>query len=1186
MMNLCEVCGAVLGDGADDGSICGRCLVRAGFLEEDPGSLDRDEFQPAAHAGDFFGKWRVEKKIGEGAFGEVYRVARDEDDLAGALKILRPGQQSRQVLARFDAEIRGLRRLSHPGIAAIYDWGKTEKDLPWFVMEYIEGDPVSEFSRRGKLPIVARLELFLQICGAVGHAHERGIVHRDLKPSNILVSRSIGGETLVKVIDFGVAKALDVPLSESPTFTYAGTLVGTPEYMSPEQAGGHSLTLDERSDVYSLGVILYELLVETTPVTSADLREVAYEEMVRLIRSHAPQRPSRVEIEGNEKVSPDIDRIALKALEKDRARRYADSNELGADVARCIEGQTPLAPRGGRIDRWRDALLEQTNSRGTTSKRMVGFLLLAMAGIWGWGWSKRDTPRELTAPVPVYLPKEPPRMLPGQMPDLEEPGLMINESLFPDLADSVARICQRLRNDPSDRNALLKLCVLLAKEDFPELLGNGSLLNNEGYFVQGDWLESLRLAFAVSDRGVIRGLSMETGEEVFSRSFGDRLTALSASEASGLVAVGGDSGKVHLLDFSRESAMPESMAIEAGDPVRALAFDLTGEHLYAGLDNGTVTAFGVSNTGVVREWESDGEGAVSLLRVHPSGRKLGLVREDGGVDLIESLEGRRILHVPTEGRIAGFGFSSRWSEAILGREGGDIEIWDIERGEPRHRIQTASPRLESYRFRSAAESKYFMAGGKDGRFSIHPVVHEESPNRPVAHGQTADAVTSLDVRYAPGRGLFGVTGHAGGRWQLWNLNFARSVYHPVVAGPRVVRAILLSEKADRVFTVTPQAARIWNTGTRKPEIRWRAEEAGFVTEAAFLPDGKRVRFLGKSGAMTHRLEDARVAGTSLPIPNGASVVKLSQDGGQVIAAAYGSEIHLWDCELDRRGNEIGKIVLESPVVAMALSPKGDFLAAWDTGNKIKVWETRSGAKQFEVVAEGSGTGGVLVLSSNWLGGGGTGGKVWLYDWRDPNTSPAAPALHGSYDHSIQSIAISPDQSRLAIGDQRGHLRLFDTETREAVGPAYRHRQGHSSLRFVAGGAWLVSATFDAQILYFDSGTGEFLCRERRWVAPIAFAAIDPGQTRLVTSSLSGNGPVFTEFPPLDESAPDLLIDFAETLFRRHYREGDQVSLHSPDQLSLVRQRIEALPEGKNRWNSWLKWLAAERGEFSIADYYR
>jgi serine/threonine protein kinase/Flp pilus assembly protein TadD len=315
----------------------------------------------AKEIGRKIGPYKLLSVLGEGGFGMVYLAEQYEPVRRRvALKVIKPGMDTKQVIARFEAERQALALLDHPNIAHVFDAGTTEADRPYFALELVKGLPITEHCDQHKLDIEERLELFQQVCDAVQHAHQKGIIHRDLKPSNILVQTS-GGKPVPMIIDFGVAKAINQPLTERTLFTEQGQFVGTPEYMSPEQAGITIEDIDTRSDIYSLGIVLYELLTGTLPFTREELKQASLAEILRTIREVDPPHPStRLSSLGDKankiaerrcielatltkRLHKELEWIPLKAMRKEPDQRYQTASEFAQDVRNYLKGDPLLA---------------------------------------------------------------------------------------------------------------------------------------------------------------------------------------------------------------------------------------------------------------------------------------------------------------------------------------------------------------------------------------------------------------------------------------------------------------------------------------------------------------------------------------------------------------------------------------------------------------------------------------------------------------------------------------------------------------------------------------------------------------------------------------------------------------------------------------------------------------------------
>jgi eukaryotic-like serine/threonine-protein kinase len=354
------------------------------------------------------GPYKILEPLGEGGMGVVYLgEQREPVRRRVAIKVIKRGMDSKKVLARFEAERQVLAMMEHSSIARIYECGESETGQPYFAMEYIKGRPITRYCDDNHLDIAARLGLFLQVCSGVQHAHNKGVIHRDLTPNNVLITVQ-DSDPRIKIIDFGLARATDHRLTEATILTEQGQIIGTPDYMSPEQAGLEDLDIDTRTDVYTLGVLLYELIVGLRPF---DFRRIGLHDIQRVIREDDPRKPStRVskvtkESEGlararrtdsqtlTRRLRGDLDWIAMRALEKDRTRRYVTPTEMASDIERHLRHEPVLAGPPGVSYR-----LSKLFRRYRLQAVAAALLVLSLtAGVIGTTWFMFDARKQETA---------------------------------------------------------------------------------------------------------------------------------------------------------------------------------------------------------------------------------------------------------------------------------------------------------------------------------------------------------------------------------------------------------------------------------------------------------------------------------------------------------------------------------------------------------------------------------------------------------------------------------------------------------------------------------------------------------------------------------------------------------------------------------------------------------------------
>src|SRR5580765_1723947 len=371
-----------------------------GPLDAQPAGVQLPDSALSDGSGSVIGPYKLLQVLGEGGMGVVYMAEqRLPVRRVVALKIVKPGMDTREVIARFEAERQSLALMDHSHIAKVLDAGATDNGRPYFVMELVKGVAITKYCDELNLSIRERLELFVPVCHAIQHAHHKGIIHRDIKPSNVLVAMQ-DGKPIAKVIDFGVAKALHQKLTERTMMTRFGAVIGTFDYMSPEQAELSALDIDTRSDIYALGALMYELLTGTTPFDRQRLQTVAFDEIRRIIREEEPPKPStRLSalganlsgVSAKRKADPsklfafiqgDLDWIVMKALEKDRTRRYESANALAADVQRFLGDEVVEARPPSAWYRFRK-MARRNKAAVVTVGLLAASLLLGLGGsVW------------------------------------------------------------------------------------------------------------------------------------------------------------------------------------------------------------------------------------------------------------------------------------------------------------------------------------------------------------------------------------------------------------------------------------------------------------------------------------------------------------------------------------------------------------------------------------------------------------------------------------------------------------------------------------------------------------------------------------------------------------------------------------------------------------------------------------
>lgn len=908
----CASCGRPLGPTAA-GAFCLSCLLSPAKnwldqSEESSRTLSSlEEWEP----GDKIDRYQLEELLGEGGFGIVYRAIQMEPiHREVALKVLKPRMASRDIVARFEGERQALAMMDHPNIARVYDAGATFSGCPYFVMELVKGKPITEFCRH--LPLEQRIRLFIQACRGVQHAHQKGVIHRDIKPSNVLVMGE-GIISVAKVIDFGIAKALEQPLADKTIYTAQGQVMGTLQYMSPEQALSAGMDVDTRSDVYSLGVLLYEMLTGVTPLPAErangnDLAEILkavrdetpvrpsqeLDKAYKTARSHSPAPPMVAEWE-EEGVTPatlrgDLDWIVMKALEKERARRYPSVSALMDDLERFLK-QEPVQAKAPTA-RYRVARFARRN---TILLRFVGALALVLG---------------VSTVILVWLTLRATRA-----------ETVTREALA---AEAAARR-EAARQEAETRRQLVQLDVVTGDEMVEDGDAFGALL----------WyLEALRLdrddpAKEILHRQRFR-CAMQSGPQLLTLWPGTVSGEFSPDGSR--VALITDDGTAQL--WSCDTQQPASPPLTAPGGIRwirftdnpqvVLGFSRQGLFCEWDLQTGilTSTAVAASQTPTKPAWDltPDGkwlavtvaggpqvfrtvpraavgpvlEGAPSLtqLRLSSDGRRL--AGSDGSsLKVWETRSGKLILSShDLEGSVTQIAISPDGTRlaTVSGRTGGTLDVWDVDLGS---RMRPSS-----------------RPGGKLLDCTFSPEGRRLAVASHDAYARVFDVASGLPLTES--------MRHSG-----------------------AVMEVHFSGDGRRVATsaVGEVNARIWDGYTGLPAWPWICHPSS-SPHARISANGSAVLTGGEDGAF--RLWRAPVEGAAKVTANqGARVVTASQGatGRLILSVGADALIRLWN---RTTGDLTALIQPSSPPSAVELSPDENWIVTGGENGVVQVWDSRTG----------------------------------------------------------------------------------------------------------------------------------------------------------------------------------------------------------------------------------------------------
>jgi WD40 repeat protein/serine/threonine protein kinase len=1026
--------------------------------------------------GTVIGRYKLLQKIGEGGMGVVYMAEQREPVIRKvALKIIKLGMDTRQVVARFEAERQALALMDHPNIAKVLDGGATESGRSYFVMDLVPGLPITQFCDEANLPTRERLELFLEVCSAVQHAHQKGIIHRDLKPSNILVTLH-GDKPVPKVIDFGVAKATAGRLTEKTLFTQFQQFIGTPAYMSPEQASLSGLDVDTRSDIYALGVLLYELLTGRTPFDGKELLKAGLDEMRRTIREKEPPRPSnRISTLHGEDLTTtakqrrtdppklihlvrgDLDWIVMKALEKDRARRYETANGLAADIKRHLNDEPIVARPPSTVYRFRKSV--HRNKLAFAAAGAVAASLVAGLALSTWLLIRESKAHDRA----VAAEREQSRLREAaetaqaneaqQRKRAEAQLYVANMNLAPQAweQNNVGRLRELLDQTAAYPQRGFEWYYWQRKphQELKTLRGHGKPVVSVAFSPDGHRMvtASYDHTATVWDAGsgkellTLKGHGSVVNSAVFSpdgqriaTGSGDRTAKVwEASTGRELLTLKGHSNEVFCVAFSQDgrrivtssfdhtakvweaSTGRELLSLEGhGDEVNSAVFSPDGKNILTTGDDRTT-----------RMWNADSGKEMFKLDVlgnsvafSPNGRTFVIGVFDGTAKLCEASGGKELLSFKGhDGWLASVAFSRDGLRLVTGSEDQTARVWDVSSGKELRILKGHVAALRSVAF--SPDGGQIASCSEDGTVKMWDAAGIEEPLT-----LTDDSIIR-GVAFSPDGGRI-VTCSRDGLAKVWDTASGKMLL-TIKAHTNNVSSVAFSPDGLRILTgAFDHTAKVWDAANGKQMFSLIGHTAEVIS-VAFSPDGRRIVTGGYD--KTARIWDAANGKELLTLKGHTgwiSSVAFAPDGQRIATGGSlaGSTIKMWDAA---SGRELLTLEGQSDgITSLAFSPDGRRIVSGAADQTARVWDAASGKTLLTIKGQAN----CVAFSPDGrriVTGGGDGlAKMW-----DSTSGKELLTLKG-HTGWVMAVAFSPDGRRIVTGSRDHTAKVWAAATPQQV----------------------------------------------------------------------------------------------------------------------------------------------------------
>ena len=1127
--------------------------------------------------GSRIGRYKLLQEIGEGGCGTVFMAEQEEPVRRRvALKVIKLGMDTKSVVARFDAERQALAMMDHPNIARVLDAGATASGRPFFVMELVKGIPITRHCEEHELSTRDRLQLFIQVCHAIQHAHQKGVVHRDIKPSNVLVTLH-DGVAVPKVIDFGIAKATEGRLTDQTLFTAFEQFIGTPAYMSPEQAAVSGLDIDTRSDIYSLGVLLYELLTGRTPFDARELAKSGLDVIRRTIREVEPQRPSTLLLQTlgaasrrrTDAASPlvpateeearvmarrrvlmketlahlrgDLDWIAMKCLEKDRTRRYETANALAADLRRYLDSEPVLARPPSTWYRLRKTV--QRNRLLVAATAGVAAALVAGIAVSVWQATAATRARNRESLANDRLRSQVSRTeealqkaeqaAEGEYQQrvrvealLQQMQIRSAEELFEQRhsEEAIANLGAVLRANPSNDVAAARFVSGLAR---PFGQPVSAPMGHDHWVADGDFSpDGSRIATASWD-GSARIWNSRTGEPLTGplRHGAEVRSVQFSPDGQRLVTCSGDH-TARIWDARTGEALGVPMTHEG--PVRFARFRSDGRQLMTVSDQSV--RFWDPRSGARSGEFFETEGLISRAQFTPAGPlALVVTRENRSIVQPETRQVlARLTGATNEIWNAEFSPDGR-SLGIAGVDG-TVRVWSVETGNPVGELIHLGNRVRGLQF--SPDGLRLATAAEDGYARIWSVRKGTPVTGPMRHGAKVGSVV-----FSPD-GTRIVTASDDKTARIWDSRTGRPLSEPLRHGQTVNLARFSPDGLAVVTVSDDRTAQLWNARVGEVLVPVLPHEDE-VHSVAFSPDGLKVVTASVDG--TARIWDARTARPLGPaFRHQGPVVRagFSPDGRWVVTSSEDKSARLWDAST---AMPLGApLVHDGAVTAAEFSPDGRSLVTGSLDHSVRLWEVPSGRLLQTLTLEGPARAARFSPDGRRLATASEGRTAVLWDVRSGR--PTGPPLR--HERAVLDVIFSPDGSRVVTAEADRTARVWEVDSGKPVGEPLRHENTVLMARFSPDGRRVVTASDGVTVDVWDAETGRLQLASIRHEARVRGAWFSPDGARILTISVDRTARLWDAETGLPVSEPLL--------------HGGEVSVaqFSPDGRRLVTGSME------------------------------